>query len=160
MDIEVSYNFELLLFEAENRDASQVRCLMDGLKQSGACGLAERARADISRLFASGSAGEAETRETISRIHRDCDYLLDPHGAVGVAVAERFIGAAPMVTLATAHPAKFPDAVEAASGVRPPLPAWAGDLMRREETYEVLPADLARIEHAIEARSRAVALAR
>lgn len=160
MDIEVSSNFERLLFEADGRDASQVRRLMDGLKQSGAYGLAERARQDISRLFASGSAGEAETRETISRIRRDCDYLLDPHGAVGVAVAERFIGAAPMVTLATAHPAKFPDAVEAASSVRPQLPAWAGDLMRREESYEVLPADLARIEHAIEARSRAVALAR
>jgi threonine synthase len=61
-----------------------------------------------------------------------------------------------MVTLATAHPAKFPDAVEAASGRRPQLPDWAGDLMAREEVYEVLPADLGRVEDAVEARSRAV----
>jgi threonine synthase len=80
--------------------------------------------------------------------------LVDPHTAVGVAVAERFLGATPMVTLATAHPAKFPDAVEAACGERPELPGWARPILSRKERYQVLPAELAAVESAIEARAR------
>jgi len=153
MDIEVSSNFERLLFEAENRDAAAVRRLMAGLGQSGAFTLGKAARDAIGEVFASGSADEAETAATIARLRQRAGVLVDPHTAVGVAVAERFLGATPMVTLATAHPAKFPDAVEAACGERPELPGWARPILSRKERYQVLPAELAAVESAIEARA-------
>ena len=81
--------------------------------------------------------------------------LIDPHTAVGVAVANRLVGDTPMITLATAHPSKFPDAVENATGERPELPVWAQSILAREENYRVLPADLATVEHEIETRLRA-----
>jgi threonine synthase len=77
--------------------------------------------------------------------------LIDPHTAVGIAVAERHLGKAPMVTLATAHPAKFPDAVEAAAGVRPELPEWAQGMLTRKESYRTLTPDLKVVEEAVEA---------
>ena len=81
--------------------------------------------------------------------------LLDPHTAIGLAAARRDSGTAPMVTLATAHPAKFPAAVQAACGVRPELPARLADLMSRPERYDVAPAQLQAIEAYIAARAKA-----
>jgi threonine synthase len=75
---------------------------------------------------------------------------VDPHSAVGIAVAERHLGMTPMVSLATAHPAKFPEAVEQACGVHPELPDWAQPILSREERYAVLPAELGAVEQAIE----------
>ncbi len=155
MDIQVSSNFERLLFEAEERDAEIVRRAMDGLKQSGAFTLSARARAAIAADFSSGACDEEETAATIKRVREQTGITLDPHSAVGVAVAERHLGTTPMVTLATAHPAKFPEAVESASGVRPELPDWAKSVLSRKETYSVLPADLAAVEDAVAARSGA-----
>ncbi len=157
MDIQVSSNFERLIFEASGHSAEEVRNDMAGLKQSGAFTIEGGTLDAIRPLFASGSCDEAGTAETIRRTLADSGYLADPHTAVGLAVAADHLGDAPMVTLSTAHPAKFPDAVKAACGVDPALPAWAGDLMAREETYQVLPADLETIEQAIESRARAVA---
>lgn len=154
MDIQVSSNFERVLFDAEDRNPSAVRRLMAGLGQSGAYTLQPAARAMLAANFMSGVADEAETAATIARLTRDDGILVDPHTAVGVAVAERFLGNAPMITMATAHPAKFPDAVEAASGERPALPQWARSILAAEEHYSVLPNDLAAIEAAIEARLR------
>ena len=157
MDIQVSSNFERLLFEAETRDGAAVRRAMDGLRQSGAFELGTGARDALKPLFASGTTDEAETATTIRRLLKRNGMLVDPHTAVGVAVADkRLSGHVPMVTLATAHPAKFPDFVEQACGVRPALPGWASAMMAREESYDVLPADLAIVEDAIEARTRAV----
>ena len=157
MDIQVSSNFERLLFEATGHDAAAVRRAMAGLAQSGAFTIDEASRGQIRRLFASDSCDETGTAATIKRLLGETGILVDPHTAVGVAVAERqAVAETPMITLATAHPAKFPDAVKAAAGTRPELPEWTGDLMDREEVYSVLPADLAAIEQAIEARSRAV----
>ena len=130
MDIQVSSNFERLLFEASCRDAAQVRSLMAGLGQSGAFTVPGDALAEIRRDFDAGSASEAETAATIRDTLEKSGYLADPHTAVGLSVAGRFATASPMVTLATAHPAKFPDAVEAACGVRPALPAFLGDLLK------------------------------
>jgi threonine synthase len=155
MDIQVSSNFERLLFEAEGRDPAAVRRLMAGLSQSGAYTLGKTAREALAADFASGAADEEETAKTIARLRRDDGILVDPHTAVGVAVAERHLGATPMVTLATAHPAKFPDAVEAACGERPELPAWARSILSAEEIYRVLPADLSAVEQAVEARLHA-----
>ena len=154
MDIQVSSNFERLLFEAEGRDPDKVRRLMAGLGQSGAYTLSPKVRGTLVTDFASGATDEAQTLATIARLRRDDGILVDPHTAVGVAVAERHLGATPMVTMATAHPAKFPDAVEAACGERPELPEWARSILSAEEIYRVVPADLGAVEQAVEARLR------
>ena len=151
MDIQVSSNFERLLFEAEDRDAQSIRGLMAGLSQSGAFTLGEMARKKLGEVFESGAADEEVTRATIARLFRDDGILVDPHTAVGVAVAEQHLGRTPMVTLATAHPAKFPDAVAAATGVRPELPEWARAILTAKESYRKLPADLTTVEQAVEA---------
>jgi threonine synthase len=156
MDIQVSSNFERLLYEATGRDGATVAGLMAGLAQSKTFTLPEEALAAIRARFASGRADEAETARTIGRIHAETGRLVDPHTAVGIAVAERFLSATPMVTLSTADPAKFPDAVEAATGVRPGLPARLADLFERPERFTVLPADLGGIERFVESASRAV----
>jgi threonine synthase len=156
MDIQVSSNFERAVFEALGRDAATTAGLMQSLSQSGGFTIPDGALAALRTRFASARVGEAEVAETIRRTWTDTGELLDPHTAVGYAAARRHAGDdAPMVTLATAHPAKFPDAVEAASGVRPPLPAFLGDLMAREERYDTLPADAGAVERYIAARSAA-----
>ena len=156
MDIEVSSNFERLLFEAEGRDAAKVRRSLSGLAQSGAFTLGESALDFMRTTFSSGSADEDRTAATIAKVKRECGMLIDPHSAVGVSVAEQHLGAVPMIALATAHPAKFPDAVEAACGERPELPDWARPILSREESYRVLPADLDAIEKAVESRIHAM----
>jgi threonine synthase len=156
MDIQISSNFERLLFEAAGRDATSVVRMMDSLKQSGGFALPETALANIRRDFAAGTTGEAETRATIAATLKNSDYLLDPHTAVGVHVARaQAWSATPMVTLATAHPAKFPAAVKDASGIEPALPAWLGDLYGREERLTVLANDQSLVEDFIAARTRA-----
>ncbi len=157
MDIQVSSNFERLLYEASGHQAEEVRQGMAGLAQSGAFTLAGKTLDAMRPLFASGRCNEKETADRIRRTLEDCGYLADPHTAVGLAVAgQHQTGSTPMVTLATAHPAKFPDAVEAACGIRPQLPHWTGRLMDLEEDYLVLPANLETIEATIENQSRAV----
>ena len=156
MDIQVSSNFERLIFEASGHHADEVRQDMAGLAQSGAFTLEGGTLDAIRPLIASGSCDEAGTAARIRQTMDDCGYLADPHTAVGLAVAEQHLGGTPMVTLSTAHPAKFPDAVKAACGIEPELPAWTGNLMDKEEVYQVLPAQLETIEDAIENRSRAV----
>jgi threonine synthase len=152
MDIQVSSNFERLLFELVERDSAAVRRMMAGLSQSGAYTLDGESRSKLGDLFASGAADEAETAATIKRIHENGGMVVDPHSAVGISVAQRFVGGTPMITMATAHPAKFPDAVEAACGVRPELPGWARSILSARENYRVIPAELAAVENAIEER--------
>jgi threonine synthase len=133
-----------------------VTAAMDGLKQSGSFTLPETMLEYIRNGFSSGRTDEAQTAETIRQTLAETGELLDPHTAVGYAVAlQRATAQAPMVTLATAHPAKFPDAVEAASGVRPQLPPRLGDLMSRTEVYDVLPNDLDAVKQYIGSRTRA-----
>ncbi len=156
MDIQISSNFERLLFEGAGRDARAVMRMMDSLKQSGGFALPVDAVAAIRRDFAAGTTNEAETRATISMTHQAAGYLLDPHTAVGVNVARhQSHGVTPMITLATAHPAKFPAAVRDASGIDPALPAWLADLYSREERLSVLSNDQQAIEDFISARTRA-----
>jgi len=156
MDIQVSSNFERLLFESLGRDADGLKRLMNGLTQSGHFTIPPKAIATIRESFAAGRASEAETSATIAQTWKACGYLLDPHTAVGVAVASRLeLGDAPVVLLATAHPAKFPAAVKAATGIEPPLPAWLSDLYDRPERYDILANDQGAVESYIRARSRA-----
>ncbi|MER9018815.1 threonine synthase [Mesorhizobium sp. M0898] len=156
MDIQVSSNFERLLFEASGRDASTVRRYMNGLKQSGAFTIEAGEIAKIRSEFDAGRATMDEVAATIRTTLAASGYLLDPHTAAAVHVAAgKGAGEVPMVVLGTAHPAKFPAAVEAASGVSPALPAWLGGLMSAEEKYTVLPSDLKMVEDYLGRHTRA-----
>jgi threonine synthase len=142
MDIQVSSNFERLLFEAYDRDAAAIRRLMGNLGQSGTFTIEPGPLGAIRAEFASGSADTSQTAKVIAATLAATGELIDPHTAVGYGVArrEQFYGG-PMVTLATAHPAKFPDAVERASGRRPGLPPRLAPLMMAEERVSVLAND-------------------
>ncbi len=157
MDIQVSSNFERLLFEAHGRDAAAVRALMLALAEKKSFTIGEPALGRIRADFEAGRADEDETRATIRDVHRSSGYLLDPHGAVGLAVARKrgHHGRSPVVVLGTAHPAKFPEAVEAATGFRPQLPARLADLMTLPERVTALPADKEKIVKFITEKSRA-----
>jgi threonine synthase len=157
MDIQVSSNFERLLFEACGRDSGEVRRLMASLTQSQRFSLSSRTRAAIRSLFAADRADEDETAATIRVTLRETSRLVDPHTAVGLAVAEKETRdpAVPMIVLGTAHPAKFPDAVEAACGLRPALPEWLAGLPDRPERATPMPVDQGAIERFILAASRA-----
>ncbi|MBK8770834.1 MAG: threonine synthase [Rhizobiales bacterium] len=153
MDIQVSSNFERLVYLANNRDAQAVLRAMDGLKQSGAFSLASDALQSIRDEFDSGASGEAETAAMMRTILEETGEVLDPHTAVAVAVARQNQGAAPMVSLATAHPAKFPDAVQAAVGLRPGLPQRFEHLMTAQESFTVLPNSVEAVKDHIKARA-------
>jgi threonine synthase len=157
MDIQVSSNFERLLFDACQRESSSVRAMMGSLAQSGSFTIAPDALGEMRSRFSAGRADEEETAAAIRAVRRESGMLIDPHTAVAVAVAEKEPRdrAVPMVVLSTAHPAKFPAAVEAACGVRPGLPDWLGDLETRDERITVLPADQGAVEKFINAASRA-----
>ncbi len=155
MDIQVSSNFERALFDAYGRDGAAVAQLMDELRAAKGFAISQGALEFLRERYASGRASEDETAATIARTHRATGELLCPHSAVGVHVAEAMPTDAPMVTLATAHPAKFPDAVEAATGLRPALPARMADLFDRPERVTRLPDDLAPLQALIRERRRA-----
>lgn len=156
MDIQVSSNFERLLFDASARDAETIRNQMNSLKQSGSFEIHQQTMQNITAEFAAGACGEEDTHNQIKKTLSDCSYLVDPHTAVGLHVAEQYLsGNTPMVTLATAHPAKFPDAVKSASGIHPDLPARMGDMMEREERFFTLSNQTADVETYIAKNSRA-----
>ena len=157
MDIQVSSNFERLLFEAYGRDSQAVRALMGSLSQSRRFSLSNHALSEVRALFTADRADEEETAATIRTTLRETSRLVDPHTAVGLAVAEKEVRdpAMPMIVLGTAHPAKFPEAVEAACGVRPALPDWLADLSERRERVTAMAVDQGAIERFILAASRA-----
>jgi threonine synthase len=157
MDIQVASNFERLLSDVYGRDGSAVRTLMASLAQSRRFVLSERALSGMRAVFSAGRADEDETAAAIRTMLRETGHLIDPHTAVGVAVAEKEARdpSIPMVVLGTAHAAKFPDAVQAACGVRPALPEWLADLDQRPERITVLPIDQMAIERHILSTSRA-----
>ncbi|MGN6464033.1 MAG: threonine synthase [Rhizobiaceae bacterium] len=156
MDIQISSNFERLLFEASKRDAALVRREMASLRQSGAFNLEEGQISSIRQGFTAGRSTMAETAATIRDMLEKDGYLLDPHTATAVGVARRSADPkVPMVVLATAHPAKFPAAVREACGVAPKLPAFLSDLMDRKEKFTVLPSDPKMLEDYVMQRTRA-----
>jgi threonine synthase len=158
MDIAVSSNFERLLFDAYDRDSHAIRALMASLAQSRRFALSASALAAIRALFSADRADEEEVAATMRTVKRETGNFVDPHTAVGIAVAEKEElrdPAIPMVVLATAHPAKFPDAVEAACGARPHLPDWLSDLNSRPERVTALPADQSAVERFVMSTSRA-----
>jgi threonine synthase len=157
MDIQVASNFERILFDAGGRDAEVVRAMMGSLAQSRQFSMKSGQLSALRGTFSAHRADEAETASAIRTALRESGHFIDPHTAVGVAVAAKQPrdASVPMVVLATAHAAKFPDAVEAACGLRPPLPDWLGDLCDRPEKFVTLPVDQTAVERHILSSSRA-----
>jgi threonine synthase len=151
MDIQVSSNFERALFDAYGRDGNAVAQLMDELK-SGEFKVSQGAMQSLRDTFTSGRASETETTTTIKEMQQRTGEVLCPHSAVGVKVAEENLSEVPMITLATAHPAKFPAAVKAACGIHPDLPAHMADLFERNERFTVVPNDLATLKTFVKER--------
>jgi len=156
MDIQVSSNFERLLFDAGERNADTVKNQMDSLKQSGSFSINEATMNIILAEFSAGACDEDETANQIKSTLDRSGYLADPHTAVGIHVAKQHnTDDTPMITLATAHPAKFPAAVEAATGHYPDLPLRMGDMMTRDEHFDTLANNVSSVEAFIEKHSRA-----
>ena len=157
MDIQVSSNFERLLFDATGRDAASVRTLMGSLAQSRRFVVSAQALKELRTLFSANRADEQECAAEIRAWIKEANYCVDPHTAIALAVAEKETrdASVPMVVLSTAHPAKFPAAVKAACGVEPPLPDWLTDLPKRKERVTVLPADQVAVERFVASASRA-----
>ncbi|MFA7439448.1 MAG: threonine synthase [Sphingomonadaceae bacterium] len=143
MDIQISSNFERLLFDLYGRDGDRLRCAMQDFEATGRLELTEAQRAAAGRVFLSQRIGPDDTMRAIAAAQDESGELIDPHTAVGLAAARLRANEMPgaIVTLATAHPAKFPDAVERASGVRPALPRRVGQIFDREERYIRMAAD-------------------
>ena len=151
MDIQVSSNFERLLFEMNGRDGGLTAEQLHRFRASGRLAVEADQRAEfISGRFQAARVDDAGTLDVISRTFVETGMLLDPHSAVGVGAVAALRAAGTLrgttVTLATAHPAKFPDAVQRATGVRPPLPAHLADLFELPEQFTVLPNDLATVQ--------------
>lgn len=159
MDIQISSNFERLLFEAYGRDAGAIRRLMANLAQSKAFLVDAEPLARIRREFSAEAVDEANVAAEMAETFRSTGYVLDPHTAVGTRAARALLRErpeVPVVALSTAHPAKFPDAVERATGTRPALPPHMADLMERKESFTILPNDQGAVERFIRERARAV----
>ena len=157
MDIQVSSNFERLIFEAAGRDGKRVCALMNGLADDRSFSLAEGELTAMTEFFSSEAVSEDDVEETIRTIACNTGYVCDPHTAVGLAAARRVARREePMVTLATAHPAKFPDAVAAATGSRPPVPERLEQRLGADERYDVIDNDYDTLTQFIESRARAV----
>ena len=148
MDIQVSSNFERLLFELSERDPVATAHAMREFRETGRMTVADAVWHRVRGAFHAFRLDDPGTVAEIRRLHDACGYLADPHTAIGIAAARAHPCAhgVPTVAMATAHPAKFPDAIEQAIGVRPELPPRLAGLMAREERFVVLPNDLAAVE--------------
>ncbi len=143
MDIQVSSNFERLLFDVGGRDGAVLAEQMRGFEASRAMRLTNVQREGAAGLLTSTRADADDMARAMRWAHEQCGEVIDPHTAIGLhaALASDLPADVPVVTLATAHPAKFPDAVERAIGIRPPLPGRVGDLFGREERFTELPGE-------------------
>jgi threonine synthase len=158
MDIQVSSNFERLLFDATGRDHAAIRAAFASLDQSGAFEVPAAALGAIRAEFDALSVDEAQTTAEIARTWRDAGYVLDPHTATGVRAARAQLEkdpATPVVALSTAHPAKFPDAIERAIAHHPRLPDSIAARLEGPERFTILENDEARITAFISERARA-----
>ena len=153
MDIQVSSNLERLLFEIHGRDGNAIAELMARFRAEGTVSVDGDRLELLSDHWSAARVDDAQTAATIAAEYERSGMLIDPHTAVGLAAARqaRADASVPMVVLSTAHPAKFPDAVESASGIRPPLPAHLADLFDRPERFEVCANDFDAVRSLIEA---------
>ena len=158
MDIQVSSNFERLLFEVTGRDAARVRALMGTLAQAGRFEMTDKELQLTRALFGAERIDEAATLEIMRRFHEAHGFQIDPHSAVGIGAAEKAVlpDGVPMVTLATAHPAKFPKAVRAAYDSEADTPQRVLDMFQQQERLTPVANDLAAVENAIREKARLV----
>jgi threonine synthase len=159
MDIQVASNFERLLFDLYERDGKALAAEMQNFRKNGAMSLGEARLRQARQVFTGHRVDDDETLATIAEVHRATGEVLDPHSAVGVAGARALPrpSTMPMITLATAHPAKFPDAVARAINLRPALPPQLADLLQRPERAASLPNDIEQLktfvrDHVLERR--------
>jgi threonine synthase len=155
MDIQVSSNFERLLFDLHDRSGEALAASMRSFEQTGRMALTDSQRAEAAGLFLAQRVDETAMMQALAWANGECGQLLDPHTGVGLAAARARAAdmSGPIVTLATAHPAKFPEAVERATGVRPSLPRRVQHLFDREERFDRLVADAEALKAYIRARA-------
>ncbi len=148
MDIQISSNFERMLFELLGRDPAATAAAVRNFRETGHMKVPDTVWHRMRAVFHGFRLDDAGTEAEIRRLHEVCGYLADPHTAIGVAAARAHPPAhgVPTVAMATAHPAKFPDAMERAVGIRPALPGRLADLFERPERFAVLPNDLAAVK--------------
>ena len=155
MDIQVSSNFERLLFELLARDAAATARTMEAFRSTGRMTVPDAKWHRCRTVFHGFRLDDAGTEAEIARIHAASGYLADPHTAIGIAAARANpVHGVPIVAMATAHPAKFPDVIERATGIHPPLPLRLADLYERPERFAVLPNELAPVEAQVRALVR------
>ncbi len=162
MDIQVSSNFERLLFDAADRDPAVVRAAFASLEQSGGFDIPSAALTRVREDFDARAVNEAETSAEIARTYREAGYVLDPHTATGVTAARARLKqdpSTPVVALATAHPAKFPDAIFKAIGLKVDLPERLAPIMTAPERSTRLDADESCVKSFIERHARATSSA-
>ena len=161
MDIQISSNFERFLFELKGGSGEAVAAAMSEFRARGTLPVSAAEWRQAQALFAAHRVDDAATTAAIGETWRTTGELLDPHSAVAVAAARALADdpAIPTVALACAHPAKFPDAVAAATGIRPALPPALADLMERRERVTVLPNELAAVESFVRRHARPVEVA-
>ena len=154
MDIQISSNFERLLFDLYGRDGSKLAGVMEQFRKDGTVDFGNERWQKMRELFDAHRMDDAETKRQIRRIFEETGELLDPHGVIGYVAGETLCDTSQcaFVGVATAHPAKFPDAVEEATGVRPQLPPRLADLMDREERYDVVKAEVEIIKDLVATR--------
>jgi threonine synthase len=159
MDIQISSNFERLLFDLFDRDGDRVRATMEEFRESGTFSIDNKVLESAQVLFYGARFGDEATKQTIYDIYEESGELIDPHTAVGIAAAraQRRDQNVPMIALATAHPAKFPDAVKDATGQLPALPDRLSDLLDGEERCDVMSNDLDLVRDYISNNAGAVA---
>lgn len=152
MDIQISSNFERLLFDLYDRDGEAMAKMMADFRSNKSLTLSKQAHTRLTEEFASASCNDDDTKQVIKICYEQTGELLDPHTAVGLYAAThcRKNLTTPMIVLATAHPAKFPEAVEQACGVTPTLPAHLADLFEREERYEKVAGEVEAVKKVIE----------
>jgi threonine synthase len=148
MDIQVASNFERLLFDLYSRDGKALAADMRSFRETGVMTLGDNRWRQAREIFSGHRVDDDETLAIIADVHKATGEVLDPHSAVGVAGARGVTRATtvPVVTLATAHPAKFPEAVARATGIRPTLPPQLADLLDRPERVSALPNDIEQLK--------------
>lgn len=157
MDIQISSNFERYLFDLTGRDASALSALMTGFKETGKFSLPDGLMARARQEFTADRCSDDQTIQMMAECYRETGYVIDPHTAVGLYAGWKSVGqdlSAPLVALACAHPAKFPEAVKRATGIHPPLPLHLKDLYDRPERYTVLQNDKAAVQDFITSHAR------
>ncbi|MEM6780943.1 MAG: threonine synthase [Pseudomonadota bacterium] len=157
MDIQISSNFERYLCDAMDRDTKSLATLMKAFKEQGKFNLGDEYMARARKEFDARRCTDEQTKEMMAACYKETGYMIDPHTAVGLFSAWqiRQDPSIPLIALACAHPAKFPDAVEQATGVKPELPDHLSDIFERKEIYDVLPNNLARVQTYVRERRTA-----